>query len=222
MKRIIVCFFSFIIFCFCAGCSNSSKTASASSLDIAVTEELEQIENIESFDDETIKALSVIIRTKKKNNFSTSEYSPKNEHIYNIVKSTTGEVLENNSSNVNFSYEENDEWSVEIKKFEVLKYLSKSNISLSNISSLEPVFDENNNLLGLNIGSKFISYEELEKEFNLPSNKITNIENKSSSIVLTGTYDKSVFNIKKSLELSKNGNNYKAIINHFYGDFLSI
>lgn len=222
MKRIIVCFFSFIIFCFCAGCSNNSKTASASNLDIAVTEELENIENIESFDDETIKALSVIIRTKKKNKFSTSEYSPKNEHIYNIVKSTTGEVLENTSHNVNFSYKENDVWLVEIKKFEVLKYLSKRNISLSNISSLEPVFGENNNLLGLNIGSKFISYEELDKEFNLPSNKITNIENKTSSIVLTGIYDEYVFNIKKSLELSKNGNNYKAIINHFYGDFLSI
>lgn len=221
MKRFFVCFFIFCFLPFFCCCSNTKTEASASSQeDLLVLKELEQIENIYSFDDETVKALSIVIRTNNKNsNKSIEEYSPKNEHIYNIVKSTSGKILTFKNKPPVLNYNKNDDWVVSIKKFDILKFMSSKNISLSNISEIEPRFDSNGLFLGLFVAEKFLSYEELKTEFKLPSNNIKNIKNEMSSVEIFGNGYENNFDIEKADKLSKNGYNYESIINYFYEDF---
>lgn len=213
----------FILFCFIfCGCSQSNPTASADDLDMYIASEIENNYNTPALDDETIKALSVIIRTKvKKENIELKkEYNISDEHILNIVKQTNGKVLKNNGELAYVDQPTSEDWIVYIKKYDLLKYLSEKNISVSSISSIEPLFSDDETLVGVVIGGKTISFEALSKRFNIPSNKIKDISNSLTDIKIKGTSQKNKFNVEESVRLSKNGMDFQGIINHFYGDFI--
>ena len=108
MKKFYIFALCFFVV-FCCGCK-SNETASASALDLIVTQELEQIENIDTFDDETIKALSVVIRTKHKNleTKPKENYKPKNQKILKLVKMSKNDVLKNEHQTPTF--EESKTW----------------------------------------------------------------------------------------------------------------
>jgi len=166
MKQAFSILICFLVMMF-IGCSKNEH-ASASSVDKQIASEIEQIENIESFDTETVKALSVVIRTRIKNNNSESniEYTPKNQHIYNIVKSTENETLKETSLN-KLDYISQEDWSIKIKKSEILKFLASKNISLSNISDIIPFYTKDGVFDYLLIGGQKITYQELAENFNL-------------------------------------------------------
>ena len=219
MKQIFYIFVCFLFLIF-AGCSKQEQ-AVASSIDSQVAAEIEQIENIESFDDETIKSLAVIVRTKIKNENKTikAEYTPKNTRIYNIVKETANETIEKdkNKKRIDYVLDSQKEWTKEIKKSEILKFLKTKNISLSNISNISPQYLSDGSFDHLLIGGKKITYSELSNNFDLPSNKVINIKNNISSITIIGEEkNQDVFNIKNAENLAKTGMNYKEILRNYY------
>jgi len=216
-----------------------------------VAYELSNIDINHNLDDETLKALSIIIRTNLVNNSSSLNYSNEKvnenqnnfDHYYQIASSTSGKILETNSNepilykiNSNFnnvdSYsnietlnsnsKDDSNWSLDIKKSKILSYLNKNNISLSNISDITPVFDDNGNLKHLTIGGKDISYSELKREFNIKSAKISNINDNLSYITITGTgLDESdYFDITIANNLAKDNYNFEQLLNHFFNDYI--
>ena len=237
MKRlglILIC----ICLCFCCSCSKkesntqvASKQAHASELDKQVAFEIENYKNIDSLEDETIKALSVVIRTNILNGEiekkSTEEYSVKNEHILKLTTETSGEILskENNSNDSVTIYIEDEsepeEWTKEIKKVEILKYLKKKDISLSSISNIKNKTNDNGRTQKIIVGGKEINYNEIMKEFDIPSNNLKSITNNISSITIIGIGKgtENNFNIFEAENDAKNGQNYKKILKNRYNDF---
>ena len=210
---------------FLFGCSKKSDIVE-SSVEALTLCELEQVEGVENLSDDTIKALSVIIRTNIKNSdYQNFAYVPNNKRLSKLVKETNGETLDSiSTSSINLNNQtykkigyikDNETWKVEIKISQILKYLKNNNINLSNISNINPIYSDENCLTGIEIGGKFISYEVLEKEFGLKSNKIIKIENTLTKIVVTGEYEKA-FNINSSEDLANSGKNYNQILNHFF------
>lgn len=219
MKRLFCFIFSFI-FLFLIGCSNKKEEqAAAFDLDLAVAEEIESIDNINSFDDETIKALAIVVRTKKKTLKETSAYIPKNERIYNIVKETNDGFLKDGNKTADVNFEIFETWEKQIKKYDILKYLSNKGISLANLSDIEKITDENGNLIALVVGGKTISFEELKKEFKIPTNNVTDLKINKSDVVLTGKFNENDFNLTKAEKLSKQGKKHSEILKFFYKDF---
>ncbi len=232
MKKLISIFCCFFVIFLLFGCSKKESYVPVENLEHRVSSELEEIDNIQNLSDETIKALSVVIRTNllndnqnNKNISENKEYSTVHNHIYDIIKETSGEVLKSSEGLKKFEIEEsysNGLWEIQIKKSDLLNYLNKNNISLSNISNITPVFDEDNNFLYLVVGGKVIYYNELKDEFGLKSKKITNIENNINSITIYGEgydSDTAYFNIEESLQLEEDGLNYKELLNHFFKGF---
>lgn len=210
------------------GCSSKQEPIVESSVEALTLCELEQVDGVENLSDETIKALSVIIRSNVQNTSPKSfAYVPNNKRLAELSASTSGKtlssLLEPSSSTLsigqysketfnNIPYINGSKtWSVEIKKSQILSYLQKNNINLSNISSFEPVYLEDGTLDGIKLGGKFISYEVLSQEFGLKSNKITNISNTLSKIVVEGEYT-NTFIIEDAETLSKNGMDYNDIL----------
>lgn len=221
MKKIY--FLTLLIFCFglFVACSKTGYEPTAQTVEHSVSQNLSNIEGIESFDDETIKALSVVVRTNIKNNNLKQDNSNNeiNERILFLTKQTEGEILSNSDKIEIENIDDNYTWEKNIKKYELLKFLNKKNISLSNISNIEPSLDESGKLNSLNFGGKNIEFKELQEEFGLESNKITNIENNVSSITIYGKgkiQNSPYFNIKKAQNLSNEGKNYKELLNHFF------
>lgn len=233
MKRLKYILIICLVIVSFVGCSKKDdiKTDNLEAMTIC---ELEQIENVSNLNDETIKALAVVIRTNLKDNVDTNfAYIPNNKRIADLVYSTKGEIIqfdENNNyeedlaetsliindyilkdNKINYSFNQNETWTVKIKKYQILKYLNKHNINLSNISNIEPVYTDENSIESIKIGSKNITYNELAKEFGLKSNKIINIENNLSEIIITGLYDKN-FNIDKANDLANEGKTYDKIL----------
>ena len=226
MKRITLFFcliFSVLIFSACSPKINP-KT-SDKDLNLKICECIEQVENIESFNNEAIKALSVIFRT----NIINGNLNPKvklNSKFLNLVEQTNGEILiVKDSKKINLvSIPEQYTWKKEIKKADLLSFLNQNNISLANIKNIEPVFDQNKNLTGLIVGGKNINYFTLKEKFNLESSKITNIEvnKEKNSIIISGEgkdLDKFDFDLNKTKNLSESGKNYKQILNYFFDGF---
>lgn len=235
---IIFVFALALVFSF-SGCSEKEKIVE-SSVEAMTLCELEQIDGIENFSDETIKALSVIIRTNNKNDNETNfAYIPNNKRIEKLVEETNGKILvqknnedlnENNIASPIFigTLNENNQiknnkldyinsegsktWSVVIKKSAILNYLKKNNISLSNISDIKTNNDNDGKLLSISIGNKEIPYSSLKENFGIKSNKILKIENNLTNIVIYGEYDES-FDIYKAENLSSQGNTYDKILN---------
>lgn len=224
MKILKSLMFLFLIIFSFSGCSNQvTNNVSSNGLENMVMFELEQTEGVENLSDETIKALSVIYRTNHliKNDYNKYEYIPKSEHIKLLTKETKGEVLkQKNGEASSFSNNSSIELSKEIKKSDILSFLKKKQIKLSNISNITPLFDENKNLISLSIGGKEISFAELEREFKLESNKITNIKTSLSSITIFYLPKNTVQFDEKSIDSqAKENKNYKQLLNHFFNDF---
>lgn len=230
--------FFVLIFCVCllstallCGCSKKENIV-AGAADAMTICELEQIEGVENLSDETIKALSVIIRTNKQNeNVKSFAYVPNNKRIADLVLKTSGETISmDNSSKIStvalFPVSSNvdnekidyalggDTWTVEIKKSKILSYLQQNNINLSNISDFKPLYSEDGLLTGIMLAGKTIPYETLRAEFGLKSNKITKISNSLTKIVVEGEYV-NTFLIEKAEALSLLGLDYNSILKSF-------
>lgn len=211
LKILSIFILSFFIFCGC----DKNTTASASSSHEDIAYEIEQIKGVENFSDETIKALSVIIRTNQnKNSYKQKEYSLNNPHILELVKETSGEII-NKKDNTPIYYSlDTYKWNKEIKKSEILKFLKNKNIRLANIASTRIIKNKNGQAEALEIGNNIIDIDELVKEFSLESSKITNFNITKSSILIQGEgiENSQNFNIKESENLANNGISYNDIL----------
>ena len=233
MKRLFI----FIILCcfIFTGCSKNTtadvvaeKQADTTNIDLQVVKEIESLENVNDFSDETIKSLSIISRTNLMNETqkkSNETYNPKNKKIYELVKQTENQILidENNSQSENFKIENQKEetWVKEIKKGDILKFLNKNKIKLSSTSNIKPEKDEFGKTTKLNLNGKIVSFEKIMKEFNLPSNNIEYIENNLTNIKIYGKGQKNdqVFNIFEAEKLSKQGFGYEKILKNSQNNF---
>ncbi len=191
MKRLIsvVCL---VIFMFgLSSCKTFSKREY--SLDEYTASEISKIENISSFNDETIKVLSVIYRNnlKDKNNLSIS-------HIDNRILSLTKQT--NNfefSKNLNLNTHLKS-WSEIINKAEILEFFKTRDISLANVSDITISSNENNFAEFITVTSNKVDFIEFAKYFNLISNKNINVECFNSYIKIYGYGNAFNFNIDLS------------------------
>ena len=119
---------------------SSTKTnyTSASTIDEAVCYDLQNTENIETYSDETKKALSVIYRTnhKIKNDYQNQKYTNLNQELLDITKSTSNETLSLKNNTLFEINKNNYLWTKKIKKSQLLNFLYKNNISVANISKV--------------------------------------------------------------------------------------
>lgn len=224
MKKFCLIFCVCLCFLFCTCCSysdNKNETTAANNINEQVAEKVCEIQGYENLDDEIIKALSVIIRTNIINQKISTNYTSNeiDEHILKLTKQTDGEILDRTDEIIIKTKDDEtfDTWQSEIKKSSLLEFLAKNDISLTNISSVEPIFDEDNNFESLKIGGKSLSYEELKEPFNLKSQKITNIENNLTNIIITGEYEKNnnIFDLEEAENVLFLKENYGQLLNHF-------
>ena len=220
MKKYIIFILSIIMFVF-VGCTNQAqKTPPKADIDSLVAINLEKIDK--NYSNETLKALSVILRTNLTiNNEEIKDLVPNNKYL-EIVKLTKNEMLKNDKNNlIETSLIEKEEyhWQKTIKKTKILEFALKNKINLTNISQIEPVF-ENEKIKGINIGGKFFDYQLLISEFGLESNNIESIETTKTEVIIKGKnqgfFDK--FNIDKAEQLSNDNHNYKDILKIFFND----
>lgn len=232
-KSLILVFLIFFSILFVA-CSNGENVPQTLSMEDRVAERVEEVVTGYNVSDETIKALSIIIRTNEQKFPSSTSTLPKDERIKSITNQTSGLILVKEDSNVvpnsttkidspiTYYYKKEDSnWSREIKKSELLKFLSNNNISLSNISSIEVEKTDDGCVSSIIIGGKVFDYGSIASEFNLPSNKITNISSSISSVLVEGEgvgHSKS-FSISEADTLSKQGKSYDEILMHFFPDY---
>ena len=221
MKKYIIILLSIFLLGFSA-CSNSpQKTVSKAEINNIVASELQKIDK--GYHEETLKALSVILRTNININNDNSYNQPINDKYLSIANKTNKEVLKNkNNTLIKICFDNNEEyyWQKNIKKSKLLEFALKNKINLTNISVIEPIF-ENEKIVGINIANKFFDYEQLAKEFGLESNKIESIEKYKTEIIIKGKNKgfSNAFNIEKSEQLSNNNYNYKEILKEFFDDF---
>ena len=203
------------------GCTKQTqKTPLKSDIDKLVAINLEKIDK--NYSNETLKALSVILRTNLTiKNEEITNLNPNNKYL-EIANSTKNEVLKNDKNNlIEISLIEKDEyrWQKNIKKSKILEFALKNKVSLSNISQIEPVF-ENEKIKGINIGKKYFDYQLLINEFGLESNDIESIETNKTELIIKGKnkgyFDN--FNIYKAEQLSNDNHNYKDILKMFFND----
>lgn len=219
MKKIysILLILSLLIF---SACSIKETTQSQSiNIDNYIAYKLEQLDN--NYNNETLKALSLIIRTNEKLKPSnTNNNYPISQKYKDIVTQTENELIKTNGNfeYINISEKENI-WTQTIKKDKLLNFALKNNISLSNIKTIEPVY-LNNSLQGIKVGGIMFDYKALTKEFDLKSDKITNITTNKQEIIITGKdfNNFKYFNIEKSEQLANSGKNYKEILSDFFNN----
>lgn len=218
MKKLIFV----LTICICLlfpACKNIKKASSQYNIENAVAVELEKMDD--NFSDETLKAMSVVIRTNLLiNPIETQKKAT--EKYKKLTLATKDLVLKNNKNNlVEISFEDNNDylWKKTIKKSEILNFALQNNINLSSISNIEPVWD-NNKVLGLKIGEKFFDYELLKTQFGLESNEITNISQTKSDIIINGK-NKGMFRFfdtYKAEQLSNNNQIFDEILNDFFNN----
>jgi len=179
MKRVVVSIFIiFMIFNF-AGCKTFSRREY--SLDEYITSEISKIESISTFNDETIKTLSVIYRNnlEHKNNLILSNID---NRILSLTKQTnTFDFSKKLSINTHLK-----SWTEIINKAEILEFFKTKNISLANISDISISSNENNFAKCILITSNKVDFIEFAKYFNLMSNKNINVESFNSYIKISG------------------------------------
>lgn len=225
MKKYFLVILGFILMFFVA-CGKLEKQTNLSNLETMVASELEQINQNSpagNLSDETLKALSVTIRTNLKINQASQAKTNASERFVNIAKQTEGQVLKNKNGNlVETSLENNEDyaWQKSIKKSELLEFASKNNISLTSLASTKPV-TENGRVVGLRVGGKYFNYETLAKEFNLESNIIEKISENKNEIIINGRNKgfQNHFDLEKSEQLSNDNCNYLQILSEFFSDF---
>ncbi|MBQ7917401.1 MAG: hypothetical protein IJ310_01140 [Clostridia bacterium] len=221
MKKIFSIFVVLLIF-LTSGCSKTTNVSNATNLEDVVAYELEQIDNSQNLDDETLKSLSVVIRTNTilNNDFQDKNYNPSKKYK-DIVNETKNQTLKINGNAEFIDISTQDyEWKKSIKKNKLLEFAYLNNISLSNLSNIEPIYKEEK-IEKLNIAGNSFDYKNLAENFYLESNDITNIETTNKEVVIYGKnkgfYNK--FDYNKSKNLSKQGKNYKEILNNLYPNF---
>lgn len=219
MKKYFVIFLSLMLFVF-VGCTKTSAPPKFD-IDNAVALELEKMDN--GLSDETLKAMSVVLRTNFKiDQIKPDENQKPTEKYLSIAKQTKNKVLRNkNNSLIKISFEKPEEytWQKTIKKSQILEFALKNNINLTNLSTIEPI-KENEKVIGLKIGNKYFEYEDLANHFGLESNLIENITENKKEIVIKGKNNtlKNYFDIKKSEQLSNDNHNYYDILTIFFDD----
>ena len=220
MKKYFIILLS-ILYIGLIGCSTTTqKLTTKTDINKMVAVQLEDIDK--NYSNETLKALSVILRTNQIiNNIETTEKTPSEKYL-EIVNTTKNEILKDKNNNlVEISLNNNSEyhWQKNIKKSKILEFALKNKINLTNISDIEPVF-ENEKVKGINIGGKFFDYQMLITEFGLESNTIENIETTKSEVIIKGK-NKGIFDnfdTCKSEQLSNDNHNYKDILKIFFND----
>ena len=219
MKKYFIIFLSLMLFIF-VGCTKTSALPKFD-VDNAVALELEKMDN--GLSDETLKAMSVVLRTNFKiDQIKPDENQKPTEKYLSIAKQTKNKVLRNkNNSLIKISFEKPEEytWQKTIKKSQILEFALKNNINLTNLSTIEPI-KENEKVIGLKIGNKYFEYEDLANHFGLESNLIENITENKKEIVIKGKNNnlKNYFDIKKSEQLSNDNHNYYDILTIFFDD----
>lgn len=220
MKKYLMVVLSLIMMIF-VGCGKLEKQESVN-VDDFVAQKLEKIDN--NYSDETLKAMSVIIRTNMiVDNETLNNKTKPSEKYKNLTNTTSYKTLKDKNNNlIKTSFENSPDytWQKNIKKSDVLEFALKNNISLTNISNVEPVF-ENDKIKALKIGNKTFDYSELASQFGLESNNIEKITTNKTEIIVKGKNKGFVnsFDIKTSEQLSNNNHNYLEILNHFFDDF---
>lgn len=207
MKRIISLFLLFSCLIFNVGCKTLSPTTY--SLNEYIASCLSKISNIENFNNETIKVLSIIYRTNYSDNEikNVGQINPK---ILQLTSETDNQIL--NSKLILNTSSEN--WSEIISNSEILEYFKSQNIYLSNLSQINIL--SNNDLFAqsISIASKKQNFYDFASYFNLPSNKKINIKQNKSNLIIEGygntfNYDIDISTIEM---LANEGLNYKEII----------
>lgn len=204
---------------FVACSKTSSNTVSNYDINKSVAAELESIDK--NYSEETLKALSIILRTNFSTNNKQINKQPSQKYL-NIANKTSNKVLKNENNNlIEISLDDNEEysWAKTIKKSKLLEFALKNKISLTSLSNIKPVIQDGK-VKSLNIGNKQFDYEILAKEFGLESNVIENIEDNKKEIVIKGKNKGfySHFDTKKSEQLSNNNQTYEQILKTFFND----
>lgn len=225
MKKYIILFLSVFLFMF-ASCGKLEKQPDYSKIETMVALELESFcdSKQNTFSDETLKAVSVIIRTNLKINPTNNKKIKTNEKYLNIAKQTCGKVLKNKNGSlveISFDNNENYSWQKSIKKSRLLEFANKNNISLTSLSTFEPVL-KNERVIGLKIGGKYFDYKTLANEFNLESNIIEKISENRNEIIINGKNKgfSPVFDLEKSEQLSNDNYNYLEILSVIFDEFI--
>ena len=140
-----------------------------------------------------------------------------------FTKSTDYKQLKNkNGSLVKISFEDSPDytWQKNIKKSDILEFALKNNVSLTSLSNIEPVM-ENEKIIALKIGNKSFNYNTLAEHFGLESNIIEKISTNSTEIIIKGKNKgfNNSFDIETSEQLSNNNYNYLEILNIIFSDF---
>lgn len=159
--------------------------------------------------------------SKNSNSNGERNWNSQNLNESNLQKNGESSTQENCSVNYTFD-RQNFCWTKTIAKSSILKFLNKKNISLANISNIEPVYDENNSLKELSFASKNIPFSEIKENFNLNSSFITGLDNNLSSIIISGKSvdDGNVFDIFEAQKNAHLGQNFKQLLNNFFDGFI--
>ncbi len=224
MKRILS-FLTCLILCLCfLGCSKTKETASAEDVSSMIASEIESLEGSQNFEEETIKTLAEFYRSNysKDQAYFKMKEKHKNDYIYNIVKKESFNPALIKSDNV-FVFDEQNEWNKEIGKIDILKFLSKKDVSLVSIKKAEPVF-ENKKVVGIKIGKKIIGIDEIVEAFDLPSKNVTSMENKKTKIKVFGKFEEAAVKISPETinNMAKSGKNRVEILESLNNDFYLI
>ena len=219
MKRFLILLFSLTCLSFIS-CGTLNSAKNQQNIDYVIASNLQSMDN--NFSDETLKALSVVLRNNIIVKQSYSSSTKPNDKYLKIVKSTKNKMLKDKNNDIieiTFNDTNSYEWQKNIKKSEILEFALKNNLSLSSLSDIKPVI-EDEKVIGLNIGKKYFDYSTLAKHFNLNSNNIKDIQSNKSEVIIkghgNGFYNH--FDILKSEELSNNNHNFEEILEYFFND----
>ena len=207
-----------------SGCSKTKETASAEDINSMIAYEIENLEGSQNFEEETIKTLAEFYRSNFAKNQTLFKYKErhKNDYIYNIVKKESFNPVMIETENV-FVFDGQNEWSKEISKIDILKFLSKKDVSLVSIKKAEPVM-ENKKVVGIKIGKKTIGIDEIVEAFNLPSKNVTGMENQKTKINILGKFEDLAVKISPETinDMAKSGKNKANILESLNNDFYLI
>lgn len=217
MKKIFLLFCCLTLTLF-ASCKQIPKSNSYPNIESQVAAKLMELD--ENYSDETLEAMSVVLRTNLIVNHSNENLVCDNEKYLKIANETSNLVLKNNNGSlVEISFENTDDylWQKSIKKSELLDFAFKNNISLTNLSKINPV-TKNEKIIGLEIGNKYFDYNALAQEFGLESNTILKISQDKNSIIVSGKTKGfyGYFDTTKSEQLSNNNYFFKDILTDFF------
>ncbi|MBR2391083.1 MAG: hypothetical protein IKB06_01140 [Clostridia bacterium] len=212
MKKLYFVFCFLITLFFVCSCS-STKTVSATNNEF-IASEISKIENAENLNQETVKALAVLIQSKK-NNQSQKQKNSYSDKILKIVNSVKKDEVEfPKEFDFEIAVSKNQEWKVSISKTNLLEKLSEENITVANMSDISPVYYNETFLHSIIIAGKEIPYKTLKDWFGLKSNNIKEfeIQNKFINIVGVGFDNDKIFDLEKAENLANAGNSHTDIL----------